>query len=63
MLSGKSLPVSSIRVKKFTSDTMFSSKIANTDFRPPFNLYDALKNTIKYEFKEDNRHKKKFYSE
>ncbi|MAJ44714.1 MAG: UDP-N-acetylglucosamine 4-epimerase [Candidatus Marinimicrobia bacterium] len=59
----KSLPLSSIRVKKFVSDTMFSSKIDDTNFKPPFNLTDGLINTIKYEFLEDNKHKKKFYTE
>lgn len=62
-VSGISLPISSIRVKKFLSNSMFSSKISETDFEPPFNLTDGLINTIKYEFVEDNKNKKKFYSE
>ena len=62
-ISGISLPISSIRVKKFLSNSMFSSKISETNFEPPFNLTDGLINTIKYEFVEDNKNKKKFYSE
>ena len=62
-ISRISLPISSIRVKKFLSNSMFSSKISETDFEPPFNLTDGLINTIKYEFIEDNKNNKKFYSE
>ena len=62
-ISRISLPISSIRVKKFLSNSMFSSKISETDFKPPFNLTDGLINTIKYEFIEDNKNNKKFYSE
>lgn len=58
-----SLPISSIRVKKFTSNTLFSSTINETKFEPPVKLTDALKNTIRYEFLEDNNDEKKFYSE
>ena len=62
-ISRVSLPVSSIRIRKFLSNSMFSSKISETDFEPPFNLTEALINTIKYEFIEDNKNKKKFYTE
>ena len=62
-ISRISLPISSIRVKKFLSNSMFSSKISETDFEPPYNLTDGLINTIKYEFIEDNENNKKFYSE
>ena len=62
-ISRVSLPVSSIRVRKFLSNSMFSSKISETDFEPPFDLTDGLINTIKYEFIEDNKNKKKFYTE
>tara|TARA_B100001057_G_scaffold496919_1_gene599711 strand:+ start:322 stop:1305 length:984 start_codon:yes stop_codon:yes gene_type:complete len=58
-----SLPISSIRIKKFLSDSMFSSSVNKTKFIPPFKLSDALIKTIKYEFIEDNKNKKKFYSE
>lgn len=58
-----SIPISSIRVKKFTSDSMFASKIYDTDYNPPVKLSDGLIRTIKYEFFEDNSKKRKFYSE
>ena len=59
----KKLPISSIRVKKFCSNTMFESKnIKATNFKPPVKIIDGLKNTIKYEFidKIDNHF---FYTE
>ena len=47
----KKLPISSIRVKKFCSNTMFDSEnIKKTAFRPPVTLSEGLKNTVEYEF-------------
>jgi len=47
----KKLPISSIRVKKFCSNTMFEvANIKKTDFKAPVTLIEGLKNTIKYEF-------------
>tara|TARA_B100000780_G_scaffold247729_1_gene192786 strand:- start:1037 stop:2020 length:984 start_codon:yes stop_codon:yes gene_type:complete len=59
----KSLPISSIRVKKFISNTMFSTAIDKTNFIPPFTLEEGLNKTLKYEFVENNANKKTFYSE
>jgi nucleoside-diphosphate-sugar epimerase len=47
----KKLQISSIRVKKFCSNTMFeAANIKKTDFKAPISLTDGLKNTIIYEF-------------
>ena len=47
----KKLSISSIRVKKFCSNTMFkASNINKTDFKAPVTLINSLRNTIKYEF-------------
>jgi nucleoside-diphosphate-sugar epimerase len=47
----KKLSISSIRVKKFCSNTMFeATNIMNTNFNAPVTLIEGLKNTIKYEF-------------
>jgi nucleoside-diphosphate-sugar epimerase len=47
----KKLPISSIRVKKFCSNTVFEAiNIGTTDFHAPVTLIDGLKRTIKYEF-------------
>jgi len=47
----KKLPISSIRVKKFCSNTMFeASNIKKIDFKTPVTLSEGLRRTIKYEF-------------
>jgi nucleoside-diphosphate-sugar epimerase len=47
----KKLPISSIRVKKFCSNTIFESvHIKKTDFQAPVALPASLKQTIIYEF-------------
>ncbi len=60
---GKSLPISSIRVKKFMMTTKFKSSIEKTSFDPPFDMTESLTRTIEYEFLEDNSDKKTFISE
>jgi len=47
----KSFPISKIRIKKFSETTQFDSSIIKTDFTAPYNVIDALKKTINYEFK------------
>lgn len=59
----KSLPVSSIRVKKFMSTTQFSSAADQTGFIPLYSLSEGLKKTLRYEFIEDNSHKPTFETE
>lgn len=59
----KSLPVSSIRVKKFMGTTQFSSSINETGFEPPVKLEDALVKTLRYEFTEDNSEKPTYETE
>jgi len=51
-ISGRTFPVSAIRVKKFCSDTMFETSIARTGFIPPVSLAEGLRRTIQYEFVE-----------
>jgi nucleoside-diphosphate-sugar epimerase len=63
-LSGKNLPVSSIRVKKFTSSTEFlSSKFMLNDFDVPFTLPQGMKRTIYSEFISPNPTREIFYTE
>jgi hypothetical protein len=62
-ITGKKLPISSIRVKKFCANTMFeSNNIKKTIFTPPVSLQEGLKNTIKYEF-IDKSQGHEFYTE
>jgi GlcNAc-P-P-Und epimerase len=62
-LIGKSLPVSSIRVKKFMGTTQFSSSVCDTGFVPPVNLEEGLALTLRYEFLEDNSNNRTFDTE
>jgi len=60
---GKTLPVSSIRVKKFMGTTQFASSVSKTGFVPPVSLEEGLARTLRYEFLEDNSNKQTFETE
>lgn len=62
-VTGKNLPVSSIRVKKFMGTTQFSSSVSETGFVPSFSLEEGLARTLRYEFIEDNSDKRTFETE
>lgn len=63
-LTGKKIPISSIRIKKFCSNTRFtSSRIKSTGFTPPFSLEEGLKRTIHYEFLSPQKDGIVFYTE
>ena len=50
-VSGRKLPVSSIRVRKFCADTTVStSRLESTGFRRPYSLEEALRRTVQKEF-------------
>jgi len=59
----RNLPISSIRVKKFMSNSQFNSSIYKTEFKPPVKLSTGLQKTLNYEFIEDNRDKDVFETE
>lgn len=59
----KNLPISSIRIKKFCSDSQFDSSVSQTGFQPRFSLEDALKKTVKYEFIDKRNEEITFISE
>jgi len=62
VITKKKFPISSIRVKKFCSNSSFETSIAQTGFIPPVSIYDGLMKTIEYEF--INKHNGEvFYSE
>lgn len=52
-ITGKSLPVSSIRVKKFCATTQFATNIAQTNFVAPVGMQEALERTVNFEFLKD----------
>lgn len=62
-ITGKKLPVSSIRVKKFMGTTQFSSSVSETGFVPSVSLKEGLARTLSYEFLEDNSDKQTFETE
>ena len=63
-LSGKSLPVSSIRVKKFASSTEFKSAKADLDnFHAPFSLNDGVQRTLQSEFISPDLNREIFFTE
>ena len=61
--SGKKLPISSIRVRKFMGTTQFSSSKKRIGFIPPVSLEDGLHKTLRYEFIEDNSNNRTFETE
>jgi GlcNAc-P-P-Und epimerase len=63
-ISGKELPVSSIRVKKFSATTQFHSSIdKDTQFERPYTLEQGLNETLEYEFKSNLTNKITFDTE
>jgi len=63
-VSGVKLPVSLIRVKKFTSSTEFRSSKNNLDsFEPPFQLWQGLERTLQSEFISPDPNRQIFYTE
>jgi GlcNAc-P-P-Und epimerase len=61
-ISGRKFPISSIRVKKFCSNTSFSTSVLESGFKPPVEIGDALEKTIQYEF-VDAIEEEVFYTE
>ena len=59
----RNLPISSIRIKKFCSDSQFNSSMSKTGFQPRFSLEDAIKKTIKHEFIDNKNDEITFISE
>ena len=63
-LTGKNLPVSSVRVKKFASSTEFrSAKHTLEGFEPPFEMADGMVRTLHSEFIAIDPNREIFYSE
>ena len=63
-VSGKNLPVSSIRVRKFASSTEFKSAKANLqNFNAPYTLSGGLQRTLQSEFINPDLKREIFYTE
>ena len=42
--------ISSIRVKKFCSNTIYNTSILETGFRPPIGITEGIRSTVKHEY-------------
>ena len=63
-ISGRNLPVSSIRVRKFASSTEFKSAKSNlNNFVAPFRLSDGVERTLLSEFIDPDLNREIFYTE
>jgi nucleoside-diphosphate-sugar epimerase len=63
-LTGKKMPVSAIRVKKFSSTTQFKSSSSTLDeFSPPFSLQDGIQRTLASEFLSPDPSREIFFTE
>lgn len=63
-LTGKNLPLSSIRVRKFCATTSFSSAKERLDgFQPPFSLSEGIDRTLESEFISPDPEREIFYTE
>lgn len=62
-LTHKKYKISSIRIKKFCTDSVFSTAVESTGFTPPVPLEEALERTVRYEFMNTNPSEVLFYTE
>lgn len=54
LLTKKNFSISSIRIKKFCANSVYSTSIENTGFVAPISLKIALEQTVRHEFLEKN---------
>jgi nucleoside-diphosphate-sugar epimerase len=62
-ITGKRFAISSIRVKKFCTNSVYNTAVDKTGFIPPVPLEQALAQTVRYEFVESHEHDGVFYTE
>ncbi len=62
-ITGKKFPISSIRVRKFCSDSLFDTSVKKSGFVPVETIEKALINTVRYEFLEKSGDDEVYYSE
>lgn len=62
-ITGRSLSISSIRVKKFCANSVYDTQIEQTGFVAPVPLSYALERTIQHEFLDSHEGEPVFYSE
>lgn len=62
-LTSKKFPISSVRVKKFCSDSVYNTAIDDTGFVPPISLEKAIEQTIRHEFIEKHTNEPLYFTE
>lgn len=63
-ISGKSLPVSSLRIRKFTASTEFATAKSSLDsFEAPYSLQDGISRTLRSEFIAPDPKREIFFTE
>jgi nucleoside-diphosphate-sugar epimerase len=62
-LTCKQFAISSIRIKKFCANSVYSTAIDQTGFVPPVPLEKALSQTVRHEFIEKHDHEPLYFSE
>jgi nucleoside-diphosphate-sugar epimerase len=62
-ITGKSFPISSIRVKKFAATTQFDTTLSETKFLAPVPIKVGLERTVQYEFLESHSNETVFFTE
>ena len=63
-VTGKNLPVSSLRIRKFTASTEFATDKSSLDgFVAPYSLQDGISKTLQSEFIEPDPKREIFYTE
>jgi len=63
LITGKKFAISSIRVKKFCANSVYSSSIDKTGFVAPVPLSQALAQTVNYEFVESHEQTALYFTE
>ncbi len=62
-LSGRTFPISRVRVRKFCAETSFTSAAGATGFIPPVSLPTAIERTVRHEFLESHAGEELFAGE
>jgi nucleoside-diphosphate-sugar epimerase len=63
VITGKRLAISSIRIKKFCSNSVYNTAINKTGFVPPVSLEQAFERTVRHEFIEKHDNEPIYFSE
>lgn len=62
-VSNKKFAISSIRIKKFCSDTSFETSVSKIGFKSKYSIEDAIKETVHYEFNNPKKDDIVFFTE